>query len=58
MLTKAKLELVIRDEDADRVCAVIIDTTRTGEIGDGKIFITTVDEVIRVRTGERGEQAI
>jgi nitrogen regulatory protein P-II 1 len=58
MLTKAKLELVVRDEDANRVCEVIIETTRTGEIGDGKIFISTVDEVIRVRTGERGEQAI
>jgi nitrogen regulatory protein P-II 1 len=58
MLAKAKLELVVRDGDIDKVCDVIIDTARTGEIGDGKIFISTVDEVIRVRTGERGEQAI
>ena len=58
MLAKAKLELVVRYEDADKVCDVIIDTARTGEIGDGKIFVITVDEVIRVRTGERGEQAI
>ena len=58
MLAKAKLELVVRDADAESVCKVIIDTARTGEIGDGKIFVTNVEEVIRVRTGERGDQAV
>ena len=58
MLAKAKMELVVTDADAERVCQVIIDTARTGEIGDGKIFITNVEDVIRVRTGERGEQAV
>lgn len=58
MLAKAKVELVVRDQDTEQVCQVIIDTARTGEIGDGKIFISTVDDVIRVRTGERGESAI
>ena len=48
----------MRDEDTEQVCQVIIDTARTGEIGDGKIFISTVEDVIRVRTGERGESAI
>ena len=58
MLAKAKLELVVKDSDADNVCQVIIDSARTGEIGDGKIFISDVTDVIRVRTGERGEEAI
>ncbi len=58
MLAKAKLELVVRDMDTERVCEVIIDTARTGEIGDGKIFISNVEDVIRVRTGERGEEAV
>ncbi|MBI2855395.1 MAG: P-II family nitrogen regulator [Chloroflexi bacterium] len=58
MLAKAKLELVVKDSDAENVCQVIIDAARTGEIGDGKIFISDVSEVIRVRTGERGEDAI
>lgn len=58
MLAKAKLELVVRDEDLEMVCDVIIDNSMTGEIGDGKIFISTVDEVIRVRTRERGDEAI
>jgi len=58
MLPKVKLELVVRDADAERVVAVIISSARTGGIGDGKIFLSPVAEVIRVRTGERGEQAI
>ena len=58
MLAKAKLELIVKDSDADNACQVIIDTARTGEIGDGKIFISDVTDVMRVRTGERGEDAI
>ena len=58
MLPKMKLELVVGDADTDRVCDVIINTARTGEIGDGKIFITSVSEIIRVRTGERGDTAL
>ena len=54
MLPKVKLELVVGDADTDKVCDVIINTARTGEIGDGKIFVTPVAEIIRVRTGERG----
>src|SRR3990172_9455587 len=50
MLPKAKMELVVTDADADRMCDLIIAVTRTGEIGDGKIFISNVEEVIRVRT--------
>ena len=46
------------DADAEKVCDIIIEVARTGEIGDGKIFITNVEDVIRVRTGERGETAL
>ena len=53
MLPKRKMESVVSDADADKVCDIIIEVARTGEIGDGMIFITSVDEVIRVRTGER-----
>ena len=52
------LELVVGDADTDKVCDVIINTARTGEIGDGKIFVTPVAEIIRVRTGERGDTAL
>ena len=55
MLPKTKMELVVKDGDIEKVCDIIMEAARTGEIGDGKIFITNVEEAIRVRTGERGE---
>ncbi|MSQ41034.1 MAG: P-II family nitrogen regulator [Dehalococcoidia bacterium] len=58
MLPKTKVELVVRDEDLEKAIDVIIEAARTGEVGDGKIFISDVREVIRVRTGERGVSAI
>jgi nitrogen regulatory protein P-II 1 len=58
MLPKTKLQLVVREADTEKVINIILASARTGEIGDGKIFITPVIEVIRVRTGERGEKAI
>lgn len=58
LLPKVKLELVVREADTERVVSIIVAAARTGNIGDGKIFIIPVAEVIRVRTGERGEQAI
>ncbi len=58
MLPKTKMELVVKDGDTAKVCDIIIETTRTGEIGDGKIFVSPVEEVIRVRTGERGEDSL
>ena len=58
MLPKTKLELVVADADTEEVIAAIVAAARTGNIGDGKIFIIPVAEVIRVRTGERGETAI
>ena len=58
MLSKVKLELVVTDKDTEKVCEIIVNTARTGRIGDGKIFVTPVGQVIRVRTGEQGESAI
>ncbi len=58
MLPKVKIEVVIRDSDADRVLKLICDAARTGNIGDGKIFVMPVSDAIRVRTGERGEAAV
>jgi nitrogen regulatory protein P-II 1 len=52
LLPKVKVEIVVRDEDAGKVIDVVIEKARTGEIGDGKIFVYPVEEVIRIRTGE------
>ncbi len=52
LLPKVKVEIVVRDEDARKVIDVVIEKARTGEIGDGKIFVYPVEEVIRIRTGE------
>jgi nitrogen regulatory protein P-II 1 len=57
-LQKAQIEVVVEDEQVDQAVQEIISVARTGEIGDGKIFITTVDETIRVRTGEIGLEAL
>ncbi len=57
-LPKIKLEIVVDDELVEQVVDVIEETARTGKIGDGKIFVTPVEEVIRIRTGERGPGAI
>jgi nitrogen regulatory protein P-II 1 len=57
-LPKIKVELVIEDKDLDAVLDIICDNGSTGSIGDGKIFVLPVTEVIRVRNGERGAQAV
>ena len=57
-LPKIKLEIVVSDGLADRAVEAIINAARTGKIGDGKIFITNVEQVVRIRTGESGEAAI
>jgi nitrogen regulatory protein P-II 1 len=58
LLPKMKLEVVVRDEELDIAIEAIIEAARTGEIGDGKLFISEVIDAIRVRTGERGEAAL
>ena len=55
---KVKLEIIVRDDLVPQVIETISAAAKTGRIGDGKIFITSIDEVIRIRTGERGEDAI
>ncbi|CAG0992325.1 Nitrogen regulatory protein P-II [Methylophilaceae bacterium] len=57
-LPKIKLELVIADHLADASVEAIIKAARTGKIGDGKIFVTSIEQVIRIRTGETGEDAV
>jgi len=55
---KVKIEIIVADGLVNQVLETIERTAKTGRIGDGKIFVTSVDEVIRIRTGERGEDAI
>jgi nitrogen regulatory protein P-II 1 len=55
---KIKLEIVAADGDVEGIVAAIVENARTGEIGDGKIFVIPVDSAVRVRTGEEGENAI
>ncbi len=57
-LPKVKIQILVSDEQAAKVVAVITDSAKTGKIGDGKIFVSNVDEVIRIRTGEKGADAI
>ncbi|MCL1074176.1 P-II family nitrogen regulator [Shewanella dokdonensis] len=57
-LPKVKIELVIQDDLLDQALDVIVDVARTGKIGDGKIFVTEVERVIRIRTGEENEEAV
>ncbi len=58
MLPKLKIEVVVKDADVEKVVEIIMNAARTGNIGDGKIFIVPVEDAIRVRTGERGEVAV
>ena len=57
-LPKVKMEIVVSDEQADEVIETIMKAAQTGRIGDGKIFVTNLEDVIRIRTGERGGEAI
>lgn len=57
-LPKMKFEIVVRDDFADRVVQAIVRAAKTGKIGDGKVFVTPIEEIIRIRTDERGEAAI
>ncbi len=57
-IPKLKIEMFVRDEDADRVVEVIMKAARTGKIGDGKIFVSPADDAVRIRTGESGEEVL
>jgi nitrogen regulatory protein P-II 1 len=58
LLPKTEIEIVTTEQDLEEIVQTIVKTAQTGDIGDGKIFISPVEEVIRIRTGERGEKAI
>ena len=58
LLPKVKIETVVPDEIADQVAEVIVAAARTGKIGDGKVWISSIDKIIRIRTGELGDEAV
>ena len=57
-LPKVKIEVVVKTDDVDRCVDAIVNAARTGKIGDGKIFVTAVERVVRIRTGEQDETAV
>ncbi|HEX3013711.1 MAG TPA: P-II family nitrogen regulator [Methanobacterium sp.] len=58
LLPKTRLEIIVDDSEVEEVVDTIVKTAQTGDIGDGKIFISPVEDVVRIRTGERGEKAV
>ncbi len=58
LLPKTEIEIVATDTDVENIVQTIIDNAKTGDIGDGKIFIMPVEDIIRIRTGQRGEGAV
>jgi nitrogen regulatory protein P-II 1 len=57
-LPKVKLEVVVKDVDVDRCIEAIVKAAKTGKIGDGKIFVTPIEQVVRIRTGETNDAAV
>src|SRR5579862_6037572 len=57
-LPKIKLEIVVSDAQTDSAVSTIVKSARTGKIGDGKVFVSTIDEAVRIRTEEKGEAAV
>ena len=57
-LPKVKVEVVVKDSDVERAIEAIVKAAKTGKIGDGKIFVTAVEQVVRIRTGEQDEAAV
>ena len=57
-LPKLKIEIALPDELAEKAVDAVVKTARTGKFGDGKVFVSSIEEVIRIRTGEQGEQAL
>jgi nitrogen regulatory protein P-II 1 len=58
LLPKVKLEIVVSDKDVERTVSTIAGSAKTGAVGDGKMFVTDIKDVVRIRTGERGEDAL
>ena len=57
-MPKIKLDIIVNDEDVDKVVSAVTDSARTGKIGDGKIFVSPMEKIIRIRTGETGNEAV
>jgi nitrogen regulatory protein P-II 1 len=57
-IPKIKMEIIVKDDMVAKVIETIAESARTGRIGDGKIFVTSIEEVVRIRTGESGEDAL
>jgi nitrogen regulatory protein P-II 1 len=57
-IPKVKIEVVVSEKMTDQVVSTILEKAKTGKIGDGKIFVTKIEEIVRIRTGEKGETAI
>ncbi len=57
-LPKAKIEVAVTDDLVERVVEAIVDSAKTGKVGDGKIFVTPIEQVVRIRTGETGDSAL
>ena len=58
LLPKIRIEIVVKDADVDKITKAVMESAKTGEVGDGKIFISNIENAIRIRTGERGEVAL
>lgn len=58
LLPKIKIEIVVKNEEVEKIVQAVIENAKTGEIGDGKIFISLIEEAIRIRTGEKGGVAL
>lgn len=58
LLSKTQVEIVVSDKDVEKIVSAIQKAAGTGAVGDGKIFVSTIDEAIRIRTGERGDKAL
>ncbi|HCJ66221.1 MAG TPA: P-II family nitrogen regulator [Elusimicrobia bacterium] len=58
LLPKIKIEIVAKDNDTEKIMKTLIDSARVGETGDGKIFVSPIEEVVRIRTGEKGDVAL
>ena len=58
LLSKVKIELIVAESEVEKIVQCIIKESQTGSIGDGKIFLSNIEDVVRVRTGERGEKAV
>jgi nitrogen regulatory protein P-II 1 len=57
-IPKVKMEIIVADAQADRVVGILAEAARTGKIGDGKIFVSTIETAIRIRNGDKGEEAL